>query len=99
MNAYESEVMKMKAIKAGLGELPGETVLINTCAVTAEAVRQAKQRIRKTRRDNPDVRIIVAGCAAQTEPETFADMIEVDLIIGNEDKLHASSYRALPDLA
>ena len=97
LNAYESEVMKLKAENAGLGELPGSTVLINTCAVTAEAVRQAKQRIRRTRRENPEARIIVTGCAAQTEPETFADMREVDLIIGNEDKLHAHSYRALPD--
>ncbi len=97
LNAYESEVMKLKAESAGLGELPGKTVLINTCAVTAEAVRQAKQRIRRTRRESPEARIIVTGCAAQIEPETFADMSEVDLIIGNEDKLHAHSYRALPD--
>lgn len=97
LNAYESEVMKQKAESAGLGELSGGAVLINTCAVTAEAVRQAKQRIRRARRENPEARIIVTGCAAQTEPETFADMSEVDLIIGNEDKLHAHSYRALPD--
>ncbi len=97
LNTYESEVMERKADEAGLGDLAGGAILINTCAVTSEAVRQAKQKIRRVRKDNPDARIIVTGCAAQTEPDTFAEMDEVDLIIGNEDKLHAHSYRALPD--
>jgi threonylcarbamoyladenosine tRNA methylthiotransferase MtaB len=97
LNTYESEVMKREANAAGLGELDGGAIVFNTCAVTAEAVRQAKQAIRKARRDNPQARIIVTGCAAQTEPGTFETMDEVDLILGNEEKLSANSYRALPD--
>jgi threonylcarbamoyladenosine tRNA methylthiotransferase MtaB len=88
LNAYESEVMKAEAEKAGLDN----TIIINTCAVTEEAVRQAKQAIRKARRDNPGRRIIVTGCAAQTEARSFGDMAEVDLVIGNADKLKAESY-------
>jgi threonylcarbamoyladenosine tRNA methylthiotransferase MtaB len=97
LNTYESEVMRREAESAGLGELEGGAVVFNTCAVTAEAVRQARQAIRKARRENPDARIIVTGCAAQTEGQNFAEMAEVDLVIGNEDKLKAHSYRALPD--
>jgi len=97
LNAFESEVMKQKALSAGLDGLADGAVLVNTCAVTGEAVRQAKQAIRRARRDNPKARIIVSGCAAQTEPETFAEMAEVDLVIGNEEKLHTHNYRALPD--
>lgn len=97
LNAYESEIMKDQASAAGLGALEDGTILVNTCAVTAEAVRQARQAIRKARRENPDARIIVSGCAAQTEPATFGEMPEVDLVIGNDDKLKASAYRALPD--
>ncbi|WP_028033776.1 tRNA (N(6)-L-threonylcarbamoyladenosine(37)-C(2))-methylthiotransferase MtaB [Chelativorans sp. J32] len=97
LNAYESEVIKREAEAAGLGGLEGGAVVINTCAVTAEAVRQARQAIRKARRENPNARIIVTGCAAQTEPETFGGMEEVDLVLGNEEKLKAHSYRALPD--
>jgi len=97
LNAYESEVIKREADAAGLGGLEGGAVVINTCAVTAEAVRQARQAIRKARRENPNARIIVTGCAAQTEPETFGGMEEVDLVLGNEEKLKAHSYRALPD--
>ena len=97
LNAYESEVMLDQAKKAGLDELDDGAVLVNTCAVTGEAVRQAKQAIRRARRENPDARIIVSGCAAQTEAATFGAMDEVDLVIGNEDKLHPQSYRALPD--
>ncbi|WP_162653273.1 tRNA (N(6)-L-threonylcarbamoyladenosine(37)-C(2))-methylthiotransferase MtaB [Lentilitoribacter sp. Alg239-R112] len=93
LNTYETEVMKREADKAGLEN----AVLVNTCAVTGEAVRQAKQAIRKARRENPDARIIVSGCAAQTEAETFGNMDEVDLVIGNDDKLKAQSYRALPE--
>ena len=88
LNAYESEVMKAEAEKAGLSA----ALIVNTCAVTAEAVRQAKQAIRKARRDNPGRQIIVTGCAAQTEPRDFADMTEVDLVIGNADKMKAEAY-------
>ncbi len=88
LNTYESEVMKAEAEKAGLAD----ALIVNTCAVTAEAVRQAKQSIRSARRDNPGRRIIVTGCAAQTEPRAFADMEEVDLVIGNADKLKADAY-------
>jgi threonylcarbamoyladenosine tRNA methylthiotransferase MtaB len=97
LNTYESQVMRREAETAGLGALEGGAVIFNTCAVTGEAVRQAKQAIRKARRDNPRARIIVTGCAAQTEPEKFAAMDEVDLVLGNEEKLKANSYRALPD--
>jgi len=97
LNTYESEVMRREANAAGLGDLDGGAVVFNTCAVTAEAVRQARQAIRKARRENPAARIIVTGCAAQTEPGTFEAMDEVDLVLGNEEKLKASSYRALPD--
>ncbi|TGV51269.1 tRNA (N(6)-L-threonylcarbamoyladenosine(37)-C(2))-methylthiotransferase MtaB [bacterium M00.F.Ca.ET.141.01.1.1] len=97
LNTYESEVMRREAESAGLGALDGGAVIFNTCAVTGEAVRQARQAIRKARRDNPAARIIVTGCAAQTEPEKFAAMDEVDLVLGNEEKLKANSYRALPD--
>jgi threonylcarbamoyladenosine tRNA methylthiotransferase MtaB len=97
LNTYESEVMKREAKAAGLDELKGGAVIFNTCAVTSEAVRQAKQSIRKARRENPDARIIVTGCAAQTDPAAFADMTEVDLVLGNEEKLKSHNYRALPD--
>ena len=90
-NAYESEVMKAEAQKSGLDN----AIIINTCAVTAEAVRQAKQAVRKARRDNPQARIIVTGCAAQTEARSFGDMDEVDLVIGNADKLKSESYRPM----
>ncbi|HEY6630006.1 MAG TPA: tRNA (N(6)-L-threonylcarbamoyladenosine(37)-C(2))-methylthiotransferase MtaB [Rhizobiaceae bacterium] len=97
LNTYESEVMRREATAAGLGELKDGAVIFNTCAVTAEAVRQAKQSIRKARRENPNARIIVTGCAAQTDPSGFATMDEVDLVLGNEEKLKAHNYRALPD--
>ena len=89
LNAYESEVMRAAAEEAG----SENTVLINTCAVTAEAVRQARQTIRRIRRERPDARLIVTGCAAQTEAETFAAMPEVDAVIGNAEKLEPASYR------
>ncbi len=88
LNAYESEVIKTEAAKSGLSD----AIIINTCAVTAEAVRQAKQAIRKAHRDNPGHKIIVTGCAAQTQARDFGDMAEVDLVIGNNDKLKAESY-------
>ncbi|MDR9773823.1 tRNA (N(6)-L-threonylcarbamoyladenosine(37)-C(2))-methylthiotransferase MtaB [Rhizobium hidalgonense] len=93
LNTYESEVMKAQAEKAGLNN----AILVNTCAVTGEAVRQARQAIRRARRDNPHARIIVTGCAAQTEKQTFAAMAEVDAVLGNEEKLSSASYRSLPD--
>ncbi|KNY14690.1 2-methylthioadenine synthase [Shinella sp. SUS2] len=93
LNTYESEVMRAEAEKAGLNN----AVLVNTCAVTGEAVRQARQAIRRARRDNPHARIIVTGCAAQTESATFAEMPEVDAVLGNEEKLKSTAYRALPD--
>lgn len=93
LNTYESEVMRAEAEKAGLNN----AILVNTCAVTGEAVRQARQAIRRARRENPHARIIVTGCAAQTEKQTFAEMAEVDAVLGNEEKLTAKSYRALPD--
>ncbi|MCO6386735.1 tRNA (N(6)-L-threonylcarbamoyladenosine(37)-C(2))-methylthiotransferase MtaB [Aliihoeflea sp. 40Bstr573] len=97
MNTYESEVMRREATEAGLGELDGGAIVFNTCAVTSEAVRQARQAIRKARRENPQARIIVTGCAAQTEPGTFVEMGEVDLVLGNDEKLKSHNYRALPD--
>ncbi len=93
LNTYESEVMRAEAGKAGLNN----AILVNTCAVTGEAVRQARQAIRRARRENPDARIIVTGCAAQSEKHTFADMPEVDAVLGNEEKLKSASYRSLPD--
>jgi threonylcarbamoyladenosine tRNA methylthiotransferase MtaB len=91
LNAYESEVMKTEAEKAGLSD----ALIVNTCAVTAEAVRQARQSIRKAKRDNPGRKIIVTGCAAQTEARSFGDMAEVDLVIGNADKMKAESYQPM----
>jgi threonylcarbamoyladenosine tRNA methylthiotransferase MtaB len=89
LNTYESEVMRAKALEAGLDN----AVIVNTCAVTSEAVRQARQSIRRARKDNPNARIIVTGCAVQTDPEAFAGMPEVDKVLGNADKLQAASYR------
>jgi threonylcarbamoyladenosine tRNA methylthiotransferase MtaB len=91
LNAYESEVMRGHAAAAGLDD----AVIVNTCAVTAEAVRQAAQTIRRLRRERPQTRIIVTGCAAQIEPERFADMPEVDVVIGNADKMRAETFRDL----
>ena len=93
LNTYESEVMRAEAEKAGLNN----AILVNTCAVTGEAVRQARQAIRRARRENPHARIIVTGCAAQTEKQAFAGMPEVDAVLGNEEKLKSASYRSLPD--
>ena len=88
LNAYESEAIKQRAAEAQLRD----AVVFNTCAVTAEAVRQSRQAIRKVRRSRPGARIIVTGCAAQTEPQTYAAMPEVDLVLGNAEKLKAESY-------
>ncbi|PLW76334.1 tRNA (N(6)-L-threonylcarbamoyladenosine(37)-C(2))-methylthiotransferase MtaB [Cohaesibacter celericrescens] len=92
LNTYESEVMKQQATEAGLDN----AILVNTCAVTSEAVRTARQQIRKAKRENPNARIIVTGCAAQTESERFASMDEVDLVLGNDDKLKSESYASVP---
>ncbi len=97
LNTYESEVMRREAEAAGLGGLKDGAIIFNTCAVTGEAVRQAKQSIRKARREHPGARIIVTGCAAQTAPQDFSAMDEVDLVLGNEEKLRRHNYRALPD--
>lgn len=86
LNIAESEVIRRAAV--GLGD----AVVVNTCAVTAEAVRQARQTIRRIKRERPDARIVVTGCAAQTEPGTFAAMPEVDRVIGNEEKLDPRSW-------
>ena len=96
LNAYETEAMKELAAAAGIEG----AVVINTCAVTAEAVRKAKQEIRKLARENPGAQIIVTGCAAQTEPETFAAMAEVTKVIGNTEKMQAVTWANLkaPDL-
>ena len=91
LNMYETEAMKELADQAGLTN----TVVINTCAVTAEAVRKAKQDIRKLRRQNPEAKLIVTGCAAQTEPDTFIQMTEVDVVIGNNEKMQASIWAGL----
>lgn len=92
LNALESEVARGRARAAGLDE----ATIVNSCAVTAEAVRQARQAIRRAKRDRPDAPVIVTGCAAQTDPGQFAEMPEVDLVIGNEEKLTAEAY-VLPD--
>ena len=91
LNAYEVEAMKDLAGQAGLAN----AVVVNTCAVTAEAVRKARQDIRKLRKAHPDARLIVTGCAAQTEPETFAQMDEVDAVIGNTEKMQADTWHGL----
>ncbi|MEQ1614345.1 MAG: tRNA (N(6)-L-threonylcarbamoyladenosine(37)-C(2))-methylthiotransferase MtaB [Hyphomicrobiaceae bacterium] len=91
LNAYESEVMKAHAQAAGLDNV----VIVNTCAVTAGSVRRASQTIRRLRRERPTARIIVTGCAAQIEPERFAEMPEVDHVIGNDDKMHAATFQGL----
>ncbi|NOR62563.1 MAG: tRNA (N(6)-L-threonylcarbamoyladenosine(37)-C(2))-methylthiotransferase MtaB [Rhodobacteraceae bacterium] len=89
LNAYETEAMR--DLSAGLEN----AVVVNTCAVTAEAVRQARQRIRKLRRENPDAKLIVTGCAAQIEPERFNDMPEVDLVLGNLEKMQADTWAGI----
>ncbi|WP_170515603.1 tRNA (N(6)-L-threonylcarbamoyladenosine(37)-C(2))-methylthiotransferase MtaB [Ruegeria atlantica] len=91
LNAYETEAMKELSQQAGLTD----AVVVNTCAVTAEAVRKARQEIRKLRRENPNARLIVTGCAAQTEPETFSRMEEVDAVIGNTEKMQPDTWKGM----
>lgn len=91
LNTYESEVMKDHARKAGLDN----AIIVNTCAVTSEAERQARQTIRRARRENPEAKIIVTGCAAQVNPQSFSDMPEVNQVIGNDLKLKAETWNPL----
>ncbi len=95
LNSYESEVMRQHAKRAGLRNV----TIINSCAVTAEAVRQTRQTIRRLRRANPATRIIVTGCAAQIETDQFAQMPEVDHVLGNADKLSPHSFTRLAQTA
>lgn len=91
LNTYESEVMRRHAREAGLDN----AIIVNTCAVTGEAVRQATQMLRRLRREQPNARIIVTGCAAQIEPERFAGMAEVDHVVGNAEKMQAETFAGL----
>jgi len=90
LNAYESEVIRREAEAAGLSD----TIVINSCAVTNEAVAQARQSIRRLKRERPAARIVVTGCAAQTQAAMFADMAEVDRVVGNDDKMRSEAWRA-----
>src|SRR6478752_3468131 len=89
LNAFESEVILREAERAGLTD----TIVINSCAVTNEAVAQARQSIRRLKRERPSARIVVTGCAAQTQATMFADMAEVDRVVGNDDKMHGQAWR------
>jgi threonylcarbamoyladenosine tRNA methylthiotransferase MtaB len=89
LNAFESEVIRREAECAGLAD----TIVINSCAVTGEAVAQARQQIRRLKRERPGARIVVTGCAAQTQPAMFAEMAEVDRVVGNDDKMRGQSWR------
>ena len=89
LNAFESEVIAREAERAGLTH----TIVINSCAVTNEAVAQARQSIRRLKRERPGARIVVTGCAAQTQPEMFAGMMEVDRVVGNDDKMRSDAWR------
>ena len=93
LNTYESEVMKDLGRQAGLNQ----SIIINTCAVTAEAERQAKQTIRRLRREHPDTEIIITGCASQINPSSYANMPEVSRVIGNDEKMKLSSYLKTTD--
>jgi len=95
LNAYESEVIRREATAAGIDN----AVVVNTCAVTAEAVRQAKQAIRRLKREKPDARVVVTGCAAQTEAAAFAAMPEVHRVIGNEEKFDAQAWAGSAKIA
>jgi threonylcarbamoyladenosine tRNA methylthiotransferase MtaB len=89
LNSFESEVIRHEAERAGISD----TIVINSCAVTNEAVAQARQQIRRLKRERPQARIVVTGCAAQTQPTMFADMAEVDRVIGNDDKIREAAWR------
>src|SRR3954451_12084389 len=92
LNAFESEVIRTAAAAAGLDD----AIVVNTCAVTAEAERQARQAIRRARREHPNARIIVTGCAATLSPERYAALAEVDLVLDNTAKLRPESYALIP---
>ena len=94
LNAFESEVMRHQVSVSGLQN----TIIVNSCAVTAEAERQVRQSIRRARRENPDARIVVTGCAAQIEPDKISAMEEVDHVIGNEEKLMAQTWTDLEEM-
>src|SRR5437660_11023013 len=89
LNAFESEVIRHEAEGAGLSD----TIVINSCAVTNEAVAQARQSIRKLKRERPEARIVVTGCAAQTQSQMFAEMHEVDRVVGNDDRMRGDAWR------
>jgi threonylcarbamoyladenosine tRNA methylthiotransferase MtaB len=89
LNAFEAEVIRREAEGSGLSD----TIVINSCAVTNEAVAQARQSIRKLKRERPEARIVVTGCAAQTQSDMFADMAEVDRVVGNDDKMKGTAWR------
>ena len=89
LNAFESAVMRAEAERAGLDD----AIVINSCAVTNEAVAQARQSIRRLKRERPSSRIVVTGCAAQTQAKMFADMAEVDRVVGNDDKMRSEAWR------
>src|ERR1700754_1273904 len=89
LNAFESEVIRREAENAGLAD----TIVINSCAVTNEAVAQARQSIRRIKRERPGARIVVTGCAAPTQPAMFAEMVEVDRVVGNDEKMRAGAWR------
>jgi len=91
LNSYEGEVIKQQAQEAGLEG----AIIFNSCAVTSEAERQVRQAIRKSRKENPNAKIIVTGCSAQINPQQYAEMEEVDKVIGNQEKLEAKSYSSL----
>ena len=91
LNSVESETMRAQAEAAGLKD----AIIVNTCAVTAEAVRQGKQAIRRLRRENPEAKIVVTGCAAQIDPQGFAEMEAVDLVLGNQEKTDPAQWRRI----
>ena len=93
LNIWESEVVRDQAGNAGLNN----AIIFNTCAVTAEAERQARQAIRRARRDNPDAQIVVTGCAAQIAPDSWSSMAEVDHVIGNHDKLSQAAWMSVAE--
>jgi len=99
LNTYESEVIRRNAAAAGLGAGDlADVVIVNTCAVTAEAERQARQAIRRLKRERPQARIVVTGCAAQTSPDRFAAMQEVDRVVGNDAKMRVDAWTQAQDI-
>ena len=91
INTYESEIISNLTRSSGIDDI----LVINTCAVTAEAERQARQAIRRARRSNPDLKIIVTGCSAQINRDQYSTMHEVDIVLGNEEKLNAKTWETI----